>query len=120
MLTRQDKFNRRKERVRTKLSRVRASRLRLSVFRSNENIYAQIIDDSKRITLAAASSLDKSLKSKLKRGSTVEAAQQVGGLIADRAKKAGIKEVFFDRGGRLYHGRIKALAESAREKGLEF
>lgn len=91
---------------------------RLNVFRSNSNIFAQIIDDEKRVTLASASSIDKELK--LENGSNVEAAIKVGQLIAKRAKEAKITKVTFDRGGYLYHGRVKALAEAARENGLEF
>lgn len=91
---------------------------RLNVFRSNSNIFAQIIDDEQGITLVSASSLDKELK--LANGSNKEAATKVGELIATRALKANIKKVVFDRGGYLYHGRVKALAEAAREKGLEF
>ena len=91
---------------------------RLCVFRSNKGIYAQIIDDETRTTLCSASSLDKSLK--IKNGSNVEAAKVVGKAIADKAKKAKITKVVFDRGGYLYHGRVKALADAARENGLEF
>ncbi len=91
---------------------------RLCVFRSNNNIFAQIIDDEKGLTLVSASSNDKELK--IKNGGNSEAAQQVGELIAERAKKVKIKKVIFDRGGYLYHGRVKALAEAARNKGLEF
>ena len=91
---------------------------RLCVFRSNTGIYAQIIDDETRTTLVSASSLDKDLK--IKNGSNVEAAKIVGKAIADNAKKAKITKVVFDRGGYLYHGRVKALAEAARENGLEF
>ena len=91
---------------------------RLNVFRSNSNIFAQIIDDEKGITLVSASSIDKELK--LENGGNVEAATKVGELIAKRAKKAKIKEVVFDRGGYLYHGRVQALADAARENGLEF
>ncbi len=90
---------------------------RLSVFRSNKAIYAQIIDDENKTTLVSASSLDKSLK--LENGGNVEAAKAVGKLLAENAKKAKIKKVVFDRGGYLYHGRVKALAEAARENGLE-
>ena len=97
---------------------VREVRPRLSVHRSGRQIYAQVIDDIKGVTLAAASSLDKDLK--LKKGDGVEAAQQVGKLVAERAKKAGVSKVQFDRGGFIYHGRVKALAEGAREGGLEF
>ena len=91
---------------------------RLNVFRSNSNIFAQIIDDEKGITLVSASSIDKELK--LENGSNIEAAKKVGELIAKRAKKAKISKVTFDRGGYLYHGRVAALAEAARENGLEF
>ncbi len=91
---------------------------RLNVFRSNTGIYAQIIDDESKKTLVSASSLDKELN--LKNGGNVEAASKVGELIAERAKKANIKKVVFDRGGYLYHGRVKALADAARENGLEF
>lgn len=90
---------------------------RLCVFRSNTNIYAQIIDDEKGITLLSASSLDKDLKLK---NNNVEAASKVGESLGKKAKKAGIKKVVFDRGGYMYHGRVKALAEAARENGLEF
>ena len=91
---------------------------RLNIFRSNTNIYAQIIDDEAKTTLCSASSLDKSLK--LKNGSNIEAAKVVGEAIAKKASKAKITKVVFDRGGYLYHGRVKALAEAARENGLEF
>lgn len=97
---------------------VREIRPRLSVYRSNKQIYAQIIDDIKGVTLAAASSKDASLK--LKNGATVDAADKVGKLVAERAKKAGVKKVQFDRGAFLYHGRVKAVADGAREGGLEF
>ena len=105
-------------------TRIRASvvgtseKPRLNVFRSNANISAQIIDDTKGITLVSASSLEKELK--LTNGGNVEAAKVIGAEIAKRANKAKIKEVVFDRGGYLYHGRVKALAEAARENGLEF
>ena len=91
---------------------------RLNVFRSNNNIFAQIIDDEASKTLVSASSIDKELK--LENGGNIEAAEKVGELLAKRAKKAKISKVVFDRGGYLYHGRVKALAESARENGLEF
>lgn len=107
----------RHKRVRNKISGT-TEVPRLNVFRSNSNIFAQIIDDTKGITLASASSIDKDLK--LTNGSNVEAAKEVGKLIAERAKKANINKVTFDRGGYLYHGRVKALAEAARENGLEF
>ena len=91
---------------------------RLNVFRSNNNIFAQIIDDEAKVTLVSASSLDKDLK--LANGGNVEAATKVGELLAKKAKKAKISKVVFDRGGYLYHGRVKALAEAARSNGLEF
>mgnify|MGYP002624602378 CR=1 FL=1 len=112
-------FNR-KMRVRKKLRRVADDQPRLSVFRSGRNIYAQVIDDTKGHTLAAASSIDPDLLKKMPKGSNVEAAQAVGKLIAERAIKAGVKQVIFDRGGYLYHGRVKALADGAREGGLQF
>lgn len=112
--------DRRKARVRYALRTKAAGRVRLSVFRSGKHIYAQLIDDAKGVTLAAASTLDKEVKGKLKTTSTVEAAKVVGELIAGRAKKANVKEVVFDRGGYLFHGRVKALADAAREAGLSF
>lgn len=113
-------FERRKKRTRYKLSLVAKERPRLSVFRSKNHIYAQIIDDTKRETLVAASTLDKDLKKALEKSSNVSAATEVGKLVAERAKKAGINQVVFDRGGYLYHGRVKALADAARETGLSF
>ena len=104
-------------RVRTKISGT-SSIPRLNVFRSNSNIFAQIIDDEKGITLVSASSIDKELK--LENGGNVSAAKEVGKLIAKRAKEAKISKVVFARGGYLYHGRVEALAEAARENGLEF
>jgi len=111
-------FERRKQRVRTSIKR--HGRVRLSVFRSGKHIYAQLIDDSKGQTLAAASSLDKAIKGTLTSTSTVEAAKSVGKLIAEAAQKADVKQVVFDRGGYLFHGRVKALANAAREHGLSF
>ena len=113
-------FERRKQRVRSAIRRQMNGRVRLSVFRSGKHIYAQLIDDSKGTTLAAASSLDAEVKGKMKSTSTIEAAKAIGALIAQRAKKANVNEVVFDRGGYLFHGRIKALADSAREAGLSF
>lgn len=113
-------FNRRKNRVRRKLSNVAGGKPRLSVFRSGANIYAQVIVDVEGRTVAAASSLDKDLKGALKNGNSVEAAQKVGELVAKRAVDAGVTDVVFDRGGYLYHGRVKALADAAREGGLKF
>lgn len=104
-------------RVRNKIKQ--AGHLRLSVFRSSKHIYAQIIDDAKGQTLAAASSLDAALKKKLKNGADQNAAAEVGKLVAEKAKKNGVKKVVFDRGPYVYHGRVKALADGAREGGLE-
>ena len=112
-------LRRRSQRVRRALKSTAKGRLRLSVFRSGKNIYAQIIDDAAGTTLAAASSLDKSLRGKIK-GSDQKAAAEVGKLIAERGTKAGIENVVFDRGGYLFHGRVKALADAAREGGLQF
>jgi large subunit ribosomal protein L18 len=120
MLTSTQLFERRQQRQRLALRKNSIGRLRLTVFRSSKHIYAQIIDDTKGVTLAAASSLDTDLKGSLKSGGNVGAAKEVGKLIAERAKKAGIKSVVFDRGGHIYHGRIKALADAAREGGLDF
>ena len=112
--------DRRKKRVRRAIKSRLGSRLRLSVFRSDKNIYAQIIDDTKGITLVSASTLEKDIKSKIKKGSSKLAAEETGKLIAERAKKAKISEVVFDRGAYIYHGRVKALAEAARNGGLSF
>jgi large subunit ribosomal protein L18 len=106
--------------VRAKLRRTAKGRPRLSVFRSSRHIYAQIIADEAGRTLAAASSLDKELRAELKTGADVAAAKAVGALIAERARAAGIERVVFDRGAYLFHGRIKALADAAREGGLDF
>lgn len=113
-------FERRQRRVRYALRQRASGRVRLSVFRSGKHIYAQIIDDAKGVTLAAASTLDAEVKGGAKSTSTVEAAKSVGALIAKRAKEAKVTEVVFDRGGFLFHGRIKALADAAREGGLSF
>ncbi|HIJ38021.1 MAG TPA: 50S ribosomal protein L18 [Rhodospirillaceae bacterium] len=113
-------FQRRLERNRFALRKKSSGRPRLSVFRSSKHIYAQIIDDSKGATLASASSLEQDLKSELKTGADISAASRVGKLIAERATKAGITEVVFDRGAYIYHGRVKALADAAREGGLSF
>ena len=110
---------RRRARVRRQLKDRSSGRPRLSIFRSDKNIYAQIIDDQKGVTLVAASSIDKELKSKLS-GDKKAAATEVGKLVAERAQKAGVKVVVFDRGGYQYHGRVKALADGAREGGLDF
>jgi len=111
---------RRTRSVRRTLKRVAYGRPRLSVFRSSKHIYAQIIDDAKGETLAAASSLEKEVRGDAKTGANVDAAKAVGVRVAQRAKEKGVKQVVFDRGGYLYHGRVKALAEAAREGGLEF
>jgi len=111
-------FAKRRLRVRSKLRSQVAGRPRLSVHRTGRHIYAQIIDDSKGATLASASTLDKDVKAK--NGSTSDAAADVGKRVAEAAKKAGVTSVVFDRGGFLFHGRVKALADAAREGGLEF
>ena len=113
-------FARRQRRTRFALRQAAGGRPRLSVFRSGKHIYAQVIDDVKGLTLAAASSLDEGLTGKLKTGANKDAATEVGKLIAERAIKAGVKEVVFDRGGYIYHGRVAALATAAREGGLSF
>jgi len=111
---------RRIQRVRRSIKRAARGRVRLSVFRSGRHIYAQVIDDAAGRTLAAASSLEKALRDTLKTGADRAAAGEVGKLIAQRAVAAGVKDVVFDRGGYLFHGRVKALAEGAREGGLNF
>jgi large subunit ribosomal protein L18 len=113
-------FARRLKRVRFRVAKNAKGRPRLSVFRSSRHIYAQIIDDSEGRTLAAASSLDKGIRQDLKTGADKAAAVAVGKLIAERARAAGIETVVFDRGGYLFHGRVKALADAAREGGLAF
>ncbi|KAF0223878.1 MAG: large subunit ribosomal protein [Rhodospirillaceae bacterium] len=120
MMTPKELFERRKRRARASIAKKSGGRIRLSVFRSGKNIYVQVIDDVQGKTLAAASTLDKELKGALKTGADTAAAAAVGKLIAERAKAAGITEVVFDRGGYIYHGRVKALAEAAREGGLSF
>lgn len=115
-----DPFQRRKSRVRFHLRKKAAGKVRLSVFRSGRHIYAQLIDDTKGVTLASASSLDQELRKEAKLGANVDAAKAVGALIAKRAKDAKIDNVVFDRGGYLFHGRVKALADAAREAGLAF
>ena len=113
-------LERRARRTHSAVRKRAGERPRLSVFRSGKHIYAQIIDDRQGSTVAAASSLDKDLRSKMKSGASVEAAGQVGKLVAERAVAAGVSQVVFDRGGYRYHGRIKALADAAREGGLSF
>jgi len=119
MQTKKAALERRQRRVRGKV-RGTATRPRLRITRSSAHIYAQLIDDVNGRTLAAASSIDAELKGSLKTGSTVEAATKVGELIGKRAADAGVTDVVFDRGGRLYHGRVKALADGARSAGLNF
>ena len=111
---------RRKARIRRALKSRANGKARLSVFRSSKNIYAQVIDDAKGTTVAAASTLEPDMRKKLKSGGDKAAASEIGKLIAERAKKAGVSDVVFDRGGYLYHGRVKALADAAREGGLNF
>ncbi len=111
---------RRKERVRRSIRARAYGRPRLSVFRSSKQIYAQIIDDERGVTVVAASSLEKANRESLKSGANIDAAKVVGKLIAERAVAKGVKAVVFDRGAYMYHGRVKALAEGAREGGLEF
>ena len=115
--TKRQLFLKRRMRVRNKLRKVNAGRLRLSVHRSSKNISAQLIDDVNGVTLASASTMEKDLGVVGK--NNVEAATKVGALIAERAKKAGVTEAYFDRGGFLFHGKVKALAEAAREGGLK-
>ena len=120
MLDSKTLFERRRRRNRYRLLKRGKLRPRLSVFRSGLHIYAQIIDDVQGKTLAAASSVEKPQRGKLKTGGNIEAAAVVGKLIAERAKDAGVTDVVFDRGGYVFHGRVKALAEAAREGGLSF
>jgi len=115
--SKRDLFLKRRMRVRSKLKKVNSGRPRLSVHRSNKNISVQLIDDARGVTLASASSMEKDLGVVGK--NSVEAAAKVGAAIAERAKKAGIEEAFFDRGGFLFHGKVKALADAAREGGLK-
>ena len=120
MATVSDRTLRRTAKVRRNVRRAAGDRARLSVFRSSKHIYAQVIDDVKGETVAAASSLEKDMRGSLKTGANVEAAKAVGKLVAQRASAKGVKDVVFDRGGYLYHGRVKALADAAREGGLSF
>ena len=120
MAERKGAEDRRKARVRRAIRKAANGRPRLSVFRSSKQIYAQVIDDERGMTLAAASSLEKDMRGKLKTGANVDAAKEVGRLVAERAGAAGVKQVVFDRSGYLYHGRVKALADAAREAGLDF
>ena len=120
MATRKEALSKRASRVRRQIKKVANGRPRLSVHRSSKNIYVQVIDDVAGRTLAAASTLEADLRKSLKTGADTAAAAAVGKLVAERATKAGVKEVVFDRGAFIYHGRIKALAEAAREGGLSF
>ncbi len=120
MLTAKELHQRRTKRSRYQIRVKSRGRLRLSVHRSGRHIYAQIIDDKAGKTLVAASSMEKDMRGKMKTGADTDAAKNVGLLVAERAVKAGIKDVVFDRGGYLYHGRVKALADGAREGGLSF
>jgi large subunit ribosomal protein L18 len=119
MATVADRTARRTAKVRRHVRRAAGDRARLSVFRSSKHIYAQVIDDTKGETLASASSLEKDMRG-AKTGANIAAAKAVGKLVAERASAKGVKDVVFDRGGYLYHGRIKALADAAREGGLNF
>jgi large subunit ribosomal protein L18 len=120
MADQKKKQTNRTRRTRAKLAKVANGRPRLSVFRSSKNISAQIIDDAGGRTLASASSMDKALRGDLKTGADSDAATSVGKALAERAKKAGVSDVIFDRGSYRFHGRVKALAEAAREAGLKF
>ena len=120
MLTARDLAEKRKLRTRSRIRRKSTTRARLSVFRSSKHIYAQVIDDGRGVTVAAASTLEKELREQLKTGADKQAASAVGKLVAERAVATGLGEVVFDRGSYMYHGRVKALAEAAREAGLSF
>ncbi len=120
MSTTKSLFLRRRERVRLRLRKAANGRPRLSVFRSSKHIYAQVVDDTAGRTLVAASSIDKGLRDELKNGADKAAAEAVGKLVAERAVEKGIRDVVFDRGAYLFHGRVKALADAAREAGLNF
>ena len=119
MKTARQKMQRRAQRTRTRLKKLANGRPRLSVARSHKNISAQIIDDEKGVTIASASSLEADFRNSSKGGNT-SAAAEIGKLLAERAKKAGVEDVVFDRGGYMFHGRVKALADAAREGGLKF
>jgi large subunit ribosomal protein L18 len=120
MKQRRDRIGRRTGRVRRSIRQYSHGRPRLSVFRSSKHIYAQVIDDVKGVTVASASSLEKDMRTNLKTGANIDAAKAVGKLVAERAAAHGVKDVVFDRGSYLYHGRVKALADAAREGGLNF
>ena len=119
-MSKSDLSDRRKARVRLAIRKNAGGRPRLSVFRSSKQIYAQVIDDARGVTLASASTVEKSNREGLKTGADKAAAEQIGKLVAQRAVEAGVTEVVFDRGAYMYHGRVKALAEGAREGGLKF
>ena len=120
MSTKKSLFDKRKLRNRLSIKKHIGNKLRLSVFRSNKHIYCQIIDDVKQITLCSSSTLDPEVKKDLKSSGTIDAAEKVGKDIAAKAKKIGFEKVVFDRGGYLYHGRVRSLAEGARSSGLKF
>ena len=120
MSTKKSLFDKRKLRNRLSIKKNIGDKLRLSVFRSNKHIYCQIIDDVKQITLCSSSTLDPEVKKDLKSSGTIDAAEKVGKDIAAKAKKIGFEKVVFDRGGYLYHGRVRSLAEGARSSGLKF
>ena len=120
MSTKKSLFDKRKLRNRLSIKKNIGNKLRLSVFRSNKHIYCQIIDDVKQITLCSSSTLDSKVKKDLKGSGTIDAAEKVGKDIAAKAKKIGFEKVVFDRGGYLYHGRVRSLAEGARSSGLKF
>jgi large subunit ribosomal protein L18 len=120
MATVKTRTERRRASVRRAVKRASYGRVRLSVFRSSKHIYAQVIDDAKGQTIASASSMEKDMRGSLKTGADTAAAKAVGKLVAERAIKSGVKDVVFDRGSYLYHGRVKALADAARESGLNF
>ena len=120
MNTPRELFEKRKSRIRNALKKAANGKMRLSVFRSGKHIYAQIIDDAKGATVVSASTLDKDVRDNIKKASTIEAATFIGKVVAEKAVKTGVSEVIFDRGGYIYHGRVKALADAAREAGLKF
>ena len=120
MSTKKSLFDKRKLRNRLSIKKNIGNKLRLSVFRSNKHIYCQIIDDVKQITLCSSSTLDPEVKKDLKSSGTIDAAEKVGKDIGAKAKKIGFEKVVFDRGGYLYHGRVRSLAEGARSSGLKF
>jgi large subunit ribosomal protein L18 len=120
MKTSKELYDRRRRRISGKLKKSNNGRPRLAIFRSGKHIYAQVIDDNSGLTMASASTIDKEVRGKLKTGASIEAASEVGAIVAERAKKAGVDMVVFDRGGYIYHGRVKALAEAARKGGLSF